>query len=695
MSSLRSLLLMVLALWIAGCSSGAGSVSNVVTGTASGPAGPLEWVEFHDVDGATLEGHLQDLGARGYRLTSLAISGTTADPRYVVVLVKQEGPAWSYVLGVDLATLTIAMANFHQQGLYPAQVVAVGPVGSPAVYAARVEAMAVPNKWAPALTQNQFLDTIYPPNGSLSPILLNFEFYHGLNSVCAVWQENGSSLPFSLYFGQDLADARTFSTLFGGARYRRAFQTVGDDTTGYSTLWTGDSVPGQRDVDGLDQAGWEAALQQARADGLLPLNAQAGGAGASTVYTGSFARAQAPAREWTVTGVAASSQFAAFDTAVQGVMQKYGIRAATLAVGWQGRLVAARGYTWAESGYPITQATTTMRIASVSKPVTTVAIHQLIQDGLLTYDTPVQPILNLQTPAGGAPSDPRFADITIGYLLNMLGGWDADGTGFDPMFADATVAQAFNAPLPVTKYMIASYMAGQTLDTDPGTSYSYSNFGFSLLGQVLERLRPGYTYTDSVKETIWGRLGATRPFLVPTSLQTGRAPGEAEYQESQAALVGSVMTPDQPLVPIFYGGENVTNMDSHGGWVLAACDYVKMLTAFDQGAANPLLDVATTDMMFSVLYPNVDNGMAAGWFVTTIPDASGTQQNLYNWAGLLDSDSSVMMRRADGLSIVLLTNQGTVPAIGWPQMVELNDAANSITDWGTQDLFPAVGLPSF
>ena len=49
---------------------------------------------------------------------------------------------------------------------------------------------------------------------------------------------------------------------------------------------------------------------------------------------------------------------------------------------------------------------------------------------------------------------------------------------------DVATVQAYQAPLPATKYQIAGY----DLNTDPGTTYAYSNFGFSLLGDILDRI---------------------------------------------------------------------------------------------------------------------------------------------------------------------------------------------------------------
>ena len=54
-------------------------------------------------------------------------------------------------------------------------------------------------------------------------------------------------------------------------------------------------------------------------------------------------------------------------------------------------------------GHPdaeVVQPDSLFRIASASKPITSVAIHQLIERGLLSYDTRLVDVLDLQPPPG-------------------------------------------------------------------------------------------------------------------------------------------------------------------------------------------------------------------------------------------------------------------------------------------------------
>ena len=74
---------------------------------------------------------------------------------------------------------------------------------------------------------------------------------------------------------------------------------------------------------------------------------------------------------------------AAIDQAVIDLMKASNIRGAALAIVDGTRLVYARGYSWAEPDYPPVQPTTCFRLASVSKLVAALGIHQLVAEGLL------------------------------------------------------------------------------------------------------------------------------------------------------------------------------------------------------------------------------------------------------------------------------------------------------------------------
>jgi CubicO group peptidase (beta-lactamase class C family) len=151
------------------------------------------------------------------------------------------------------------------------------------------------------------------------------------------------------------------------------------------------------------------------------------------------------------------------------------------------------------AGYPITQPTSLFRIASCSKPLTKIAIHQLVEQEKLSLNDHIQRILNLHSPSGGTPPIQAY-NVKVEHLIKHLGGWNVRAKeipqlAFDPMFNDVKTAEAFGKSVPVTKYQIASYMTGQPMQFDPGTDPpgdQYSNYGYSLLGQIVEKKRPRF-----------------------------------------------------------------------------------------------------------------------------------------------------------------------------------------------------------
>ena len=160
-----------------------------------------------------------------------------------------------------------------------------------------------------------------------------------------------------------------------------------------------------------------------------------------------------------------------------------------LAVVKDRRLVYARGYGWADrEGEEPVKAESLFRIASISKPVTSAAIMRLVEAGKLSLDKHVAELVAVEpvVPEGKKP-DPRLQEITIRQCLQHTGGWNRDVSG-DPMFRSVDIARAVGAPAPARQEAIIRYMFGQPLDFAPGASYAYSNFGYCLLGRVIEKV---------------------------------------------------------------------------------------------------------------------------------------------------------------------------------------------------------------
>ena len=119
------------------------------------------------------------------------------------------------------------------------------------------------------------------------------------------------------------------------------------------------------------------------------------------------------------------------------------------------------------------------RIASVSKPITAIAIFQLIeQDRLRLTDKIFGPGAVLGTSYGALPYGPHIGNITVRHLLeHTSGGWPNDNN--DPMFQQISLNH---------HDLISWTLDKVPLLFAPGTQYLYSNFGYCLLGRVIEAI---------------------------------------------------------------------------------------------------------------------------------------------------------------------------------------------------------------
>src|SRR5437660_9542557 len=224
------------------------------------------------------------------------------------------------------------------------------------------------------------------------------------------------------------------------------------------------------------------------------------------------------------------SPFLPFDREMQKFMSARNVPGGALAVVKDGRLVYTRGYGWAdrENKVPV-KPTSLFRIASISKPFTAVAVMKLLEAGKLRLDARVFDLLALGAdvlpPPGGKP-DERWKQITVRHLLNHTGGWDRDKS-FDPMFRSREIATTFGLPSPPAPRVIIRYMLGKPLDFDPGTRYAYSNFGYCVLGRVVEKIA-GTSYEKFLQEKVFAQIGI-RQMRIGASLAEKRVEEEVHY----------------------------------------------------------------------------------------------------------------------------------------------------------------------
>jgi CubicO group peptidase (beta-lactamase class C family) len=205
-------------------------------------------------------------------------------------------------------------------------------------------------------------------------------------------------------------------------------------------------------------------------------------------------RAEAP-----TTGMAAAG-FEGVEREVRAFMELVRCQAAAVAVARDGKLLYSRGFGWRDRARKTaTPPDALFRVGSVTKPITAAAVKELVRAGKLGLDTKAFPLLALEPPRG-ARVDPRLDRITVGQLLEHRGGWDANRS-FDPLFRPGAVQRELRLGRPPGPTDLVRWMMARPLDFDPDSRSAYSNFGYCVLGRVIEKAtgkRYGEALTDLV-----------------------------------------------------------------------------------------------------------------------------------------------------------------------------------------------------
>jgi N-acyl-D-amino-acid deacylase len=383
-------------------------------------------------------------------------------------------------------------------------------------------------------------------------------------------------------------------------------------------------------------------------------------------------------------------ELSVLDATILRCMNEHNLPGASLAVTKNGRLLYARGFGWADlQALTPVQPNALFRIASVSKPVTAVAILKLVQEGKLSLRARVFDILTV-TPhlEPGAQPDPRNADITVLHLLNHTGGWDRARSG-DGMFFSAEIAEALGVDAPAEPEHVMRWLSGRPLDFAPGQEYAYSNYGYCLLGRIIEQIT-GRRYEEYVKTEILAPLGIT-DMRIGRTLVGGRAENEVVYYPT-TSLEHSVFQANLgQKVPHPYGAWYLEAMDSHGGWIASALDIVRFATAFHDKDNSPLLTRESIETMYARPESPVGDDAegqprrsfyAAGWSVD-LPTAEGKPgQQHHN--GMLMGTAAVMRRRDDGICWTALFNAALGRRdmyVGAPVVAGMDEALASISTW--------------
>jgi CubicO group peptidase (beta-lactamase class C family) len=249
------------------------------------------------------------------------------------------------------------------------------------------------------------------------------------------------------------------------------------------------------------------------------------------------------------------------------------------------------GFIWAE-GFGLADvenqvpasAASAYRLASVTKPMTAIAVLKLVEQGKVDLDADVREYV------------PYFPEkeftVTIGPVLGHLGGIDHyrnyDEEGHFKYHKD-------------TREAIAVF-EGFDLVAEPGTRYQYSSYGYNLLGAVIEGAA-GVPYGEYMRKTLWDPYGMndTRmddPYeLIPNRVTGYRTGPNGEIIRSEFV--------------------DISSRFAAGGTRSTVVDLLKFVRGLDQ---KPVLSPETTTMMFGSMEASDGKytGYGMGWAVRPV-----------------------------------------------------------------------------
>ncbi|WP_420571576.1 serine hydrolase [Kordia sp.] len=389
--------------------------------------------------------------------------------------------------------------------------------------------------------------------------------------------------------------------------------------------------------------------------GYIPISVSGHDAGKNAGYAAAFKNVTS----WK------SNDIKQLDSKITKVMKDFKVPAVTIGIVKDGKLVYAKGYGYGDKENKIiASATSLMRLASISKPITSVAIMKLLEQKKLKLNDKVLGKNSiLGTTYARLSLGNREKAITVKQLLEHTAGGDTWDNNLTPEGKDTWGDPMFQKKLLNRKQHINWVLRRRNPTHKPGDYYQYSNFGYNLLGRIIEK-KTGKSYESYVRNNILKQCGITQMYIGANDKK------DREYKEV-------VYYSDRKPYDL-----QMRRMDSHGGWIASSVDLLRFMVRVDgQSSKKDILKSSTIKIMTTGSSAN--SKYAKGWSV------SGG-----NWShgGSMAGTGTILKKMDNGVSYVILTNYSKQYKKGDPtHRGELKKAMEqgigAIKFWPNLDLF--------
>jgi CubicO group peptidase (beta-lactamase class C family) len=388
-----------------------------------------------------------------------------------------------------------------------------------------------------------------------------------------------------------------------------------------------------------------------------------------------------PPRPALATSPADFAGAALLDSTLERFRGEWKLKGVSLAVAQHGRLVYAKGYGWADQEQAVATAPHhQFRVASVSKLVTAAAIMHLVEAGKLRLtDKVFGPGGLLRDSLYLSARDPRVYDIEVRHLLRHTGGW-RNRLRADPMFVSLEIAAATGTPPPASLEATTRYMLQQEMLAQPGTFFDYSNFGYCLLGRVIEQVG-GLPYEQYVRLHLLHPLGIGQMRLA-CNRPADRAPDEVRYYDYPGASPKLSCYGTGQLVSRPYEGMNLEVLGPAGGWIASPTEILRFILAVDGLSTLPdLLAPETVALMAAQNGTDTLANQEIGWRYCG--------QQVWLRTGSFGGTHALVARQADGLAWVWVSNTSAWRGPNFSNDVweMMNRALAQVPAWPANDLF--------
>lgn len=579
------------------------------------PAGS-GWVARHNLTASQFEDEVEEWTASGYRLTDVDGYDTDGSTRFAALFEKVSGPEWYHRVGLTSAALQTAVTEAKDAGYYPVMADGYTVAGS-IRYSVIFHKNTAGLGWrmrhgiSSSSYQTEFEAAVAE---GLRPIHVSGHDSGGSSRFTAIWTSASSP---SLRARHDLTSSQyqdeVDDGLSDGFRVVHVDEYYVGTSRRYAAIWHKTSVA-TAERHGLTSSVYDDAFSNYKVQGYRPIALSATGDGTNERF----------AMVWRNPYYSVST-LDAIDDVVEQAMEDGDIRGLSLAMAKDGRLKFAKAYGEMDDTNA-SSVRTRYRWASVSKPITSAMIQRLIQDGDLSLDDRVfgnsGRLGNTHRPTNGFTT--RQLAIRVRHLLeHTAGGWGNSSN--DPMGQQKSLDH---------DDLIAWTLQNIALSNDPGTAYDYSNFGYCLLGRIIERVTE-MDYDDAVRDRFLDPAGADS-FAIGGNTLADRLSNEAQYYDESNPY-----------------SSNVSRMDSHGGWVGTPIDLLRWARRVDGfTSTSDYLNAASITRMTTESDVCQDSDAcryAQGWYVNA-------SQNWWH-GGKLRGTRSNFVRTGDGYLWAAVINE--------------------------------------